>query len=561
MTTLLPSDTTTIASTLCYGDSVLFGGNYISNTGTYTHLLQNAVGCDSLIILNVTLDSEIITTLTEEICEGDTYVVGSSVYDTTGQFIDTLTAVNGCDSIVILNLELKEVAVTNIQQTICEGEEFEFLNGMLNTSGVYVDTMTAMNGCDSIVILDLTVIAEPIMQVSDTICNSGQYIVGTSVYTMPGSYTDTLVGANGCDSIVILDLAVVPYYEFTNEATICEGGGIWVNGTYRSNSGTYRDTLKTLFGCDSIVVTKIEVVDEIKTKEELTICQGDSAMIGGFYQSIEGTYTHTYTAATGCDSVVTTKLIVEPLPTLEAEDAYICEGESVKLEVEGGENHQWSPATGLSCTNCPSPVASPNFTTVYTVSAITCGGIVLEKTVTVYVDPIPELTASDNQFIYLGDSVTLTASTTSSNARIEWSDENGVLCNDCTTLTVTPMQTTQYRVAAITPNGCREELVVTVYVSSSCPTANIEVPNIITPNGDGANDLFEVRFSGLADIRLVRVYNRWGQLIFETYDVNQKWDGTFRGEMLDPGVFVYYIEATCLNGDSTIKRGNVTLIR
>lgn len=89
----------------------------------------------------------------------------------------------------------------------------------------------------------------------------------------------------------------------------------------------------------------------------------------------------------------------------------------------------------------------------------------------------------------------------------------------------------------------------------------IYVPNTFTPNGDGANDVFLVRGPNFA-IFYFAVYNRWGQLLFETTDPSEGWDGTFKGKSSDPGVFGYYIRAKCSeNSEEIFKKGNVTLIR
>ena len=87
------------------------------------------------------------------------------------------------------------------------------------------------------------------------------------------------------------------------------------------------------------------------------------------------------------------------------------------------------------------------------------------------------------------------------------------------------------------------------------------IPNTFTPNGDGNNDLFKVRGPSFP-VFYFAVYNRWGQLVFETEDVTQGWDGTFKGKQADPGVFGYYVKAKCSETSEEIfKKGNVTLIR
>ncbi|MDH3649319.1 MAG: gliding motility-associated C-terminal domain-containing protein, partial [Saprospiraceae bacterium] len=90
---------------------------------------------------------------------------------------------------------------------------------------------------------------------------------------------------------------------------------------------------------------------------------------------------------------------------------------------------------------------------------------------------------------------------------------------------------------------------------------SIEVVNAFTPNGDGINDFFYISNPGVSRIGLVQVFNRWGELVFETTGTQQLWDGTHRGVDVNPGVFMYIIEAICVDGDQMFIPGNVTVVR
>jgi gliding motility-associated-like protein len=93
-----------------------------------------------------------------------------------------------------------------------------------------------------------------------------------------------------------------------------------------------------------------------------------------------------------------------------------------------------------------------------------------------------------------------------------------------------------------------------------CELPYIFIPNAFTPNNDGNNDEFFVRANSITEVYLA-VYNRWGQKVFETNNLNQGWDGTFNGMPLEPDVFGYYLEIECFNGFKQFKKGNVALIR
>ena len=93
-----------------------------------------------------------------------------------------------------------------------------------------------------------------------------------------------------------------------------------------------------------------------------------------------------------------------------------------------------------------------------------------------------------------------------------------------------------------------------------CNDLNVFVPNTFTPNGDNEDDVLFVRSNELIELYFA-VYNRWGQLVFETTDITKGWDGMYKGMKADPAVFAWYLHAKCYNGDEIKKKGNTTLIR
>jgi gliding motility-associated-like protein len=119
-------------------------------------------------------------------------------------------------------------------------------------------------------------------------------------------------------------------------------------------------------------------------------------------------------------------------------------------------------------------------------------------------------------------------------------------------------------------NGCtNSEGTLIVVVDTFDPNLDCFVtyyiPNAFTPNGDGYNDLFFIYGRGVEEMRL-RIFNRWGELIFETTDQSQGWDGTYRGELLNPDVFVYelrmnFCDGSRLDSGNSFRKGSVTLIR
>jgi gliding motility-associated-like protein len=124
--------------------------------------------------------------------------------------------------------------------------------------------------------------------------------------------------------------------------------------------------------------------------------------------------------------------------------------------------------------------------------------------------------------------------------------------------TSTPLNTITYIVTIANKQGCTDEDTITVTVNTE--ETNIWVPNVFAPDGPPINRVLYVRGNGIKYLEFV-VYDRWGEKVFESNDILQGWDGTFKGEKLSTAVFVYYVKATYFNGTIDEKKGNVTLMR
>jgi gliding motility-associated-like protein len=159
----------------------------------------------------------------------------------------------------------------------------------------------------------------------------------------------------------------------------------------------------------------------------------------------------------------------------------------------------------------------------------------------------------------LGDSVVL-----GSHERDEylywWYDMQGNLIADSTGyITVIPQQTTQYEIVVKDFKFDETRDTITVYVED-CFTDDIFVPNIFSPNGDGNNDILFVRSEYIQSMKF-QIYNRWGEMVFESKDINYGWNGEYNGKRCNPSVFVWHLEATMTNGQVVQRSGNVTLVR
>ncbi len=654
--------------TLCTGDGIWINGAYETNNGIYTQVLSTVNGCDSLQIINLIFMEELFSFSEVTLCEGEGYEVGGIYQVDEGVFYDTLMTVSGCDSIVGVSLQIVNDYVTIEEYHICHNEELEVNGTIVETTGIYIDSLQTVEGCDSLVFTLVEVL--PVYEFIEVmeICEGDSLIVGTNVYSDAGIYYDSLVTVAGCDSVYIVTLTVIPDESFIEEVAICEGSSYSFNGIEYGEAGTYIHSwtggnlaceytatlLLTVFeleadtiianvcegdfypfgneqltepgeytnfftsfnGCDSMVVLFLSVEDTQFYSQQINLCEGDSLFVGGAYQYVSGSYMDTYSLGASCDSIVETTVVfsehkeysesfvicegdslflfdayfsidtlltvsyngyngcdsivektleVIPVADLLVEDYEICIGESVQLSVFSNSEIAWLPEEGLSCLDCPMPNVSPEVTTTYTVVTESCLGEELSATVVVTVHSPPNLTitAEEDEGVALGDSVVFSAFSNDPFATISWSDSDGnVICENCNTATVIPFYGVSYVATAINNEGCMVQDEVQFNIRNSCLEGVLEIPNFITPNGDGHNDNFEIRYSDFAELSVLRIYNRWGELVFQTSSVaSDFWNGTFRGKSLNPDVYIYYVKGKCLNGNEFIEKGNVTILK
>ena len=285
--------------------------------------------------------------------------------------------------------------------------------------------------------------------VSTSICEGSSIVLGGVSQTTAGEYTDNLTSAQGCDSIVVTTLSIIPIAKVIAEHSICPGGSLQVGTSTYSSAGVYLDTLTSTAGCDSIVTSVVFMLPTITTNTDVTICSGSTYNFNGVSITDEGVYTATLTTAAGCDSVVVLSLFVTP-PTSSYESVEICSNENYTF---AGQNL--------------------NISGIYT------------------------------------DTLT-------------------------------------------TSSGCDSVLVLELSVLD----CDFEISNILTPNDDGQNDTWKVSDVNKIFGCEVKIYNRWGELVYKTNDYNNEWGGTRNNELLPDGVYFYSIK--CSDKEYT---GEINLLR
>jgi gliding motility-associated-like protein len=356
-----------VTKTLCSNQSYTVGSNVYLTSGTYIDTFHLSGSCDSIIVSTLTFIPAIQTLDTVKVCEGDTFLlfgtqkianlmssgfqskqlpncttkttlvivkpkvyvinvfikkcddkglkVGSKTYFTSGVYIDTLKQINGCDSIIETTLTIipKPISiVVNYAKNICAGKTFIFNGKLYNSNGTFTDTLRNAGGCDSAYVnLLITVVNNNYKYIDTTLCQ-GQFIkVGNKIYFAAGTYKDTLQNVFGCDSVIESKITLNPIKNTLRVDTFCQGKSFFFNNAWRSVGGTYYDTLKTYLNCDSFITLQLYMSPTKYTNRLVSICSGKSIFLGGQWRNTPGIYRDTLNTSRGCDSVITSTLSIK----------------------------------------------------------------------------------------------------------------------------------------------------------------------------------------------------------------------------------------------------------
>ena len=469
--TVNPTFALTTSETICAGDSMLLGGAFQNTPGTYVDTFQTNSSCDSIVTTTLIVNPTYAINLTDTLCDGDSVLVAGIWQTTSGVYWDSTISINGCDSIVSTTLVVNPTYALAFTDTICDGDSIQIGGIWQTTSGVYTDSATTISGCDSIISTTLIVNPTYTLAFTDTICDTDSMLLGGAYQNTPGTYIDSLLSSSGCDSVITTTLFINPTYAVNSSNTICVGDSILLAGAWQTTSGIYQDSLVSANGCDSIVTTSLTVNPSYALAFTDMICDGDSIQIGGIWQTTSGVYIDSATTMNGCDSIISTTLIVNPSYILVFADT-ICSGDSILL----GGVYQTTAGTYMdtlfTSTGCDSIVSTilvvnPSYT-VATAAAICSADSVLlggafQNTSGIYVDTLQTNNGCDSIV-----STTLTVNQAYVFILFD------TICDGDSVLLAGIWQTTSgvYADSTATINGCDSIVVTTLTVFSPALTSS-----------------------------------------------------------------------------------------
>jgi gliding motility-associated-like protein len=423
------------------------------------------------------------------------------------------------------------------------------------------------------------------------------------------TYYVTVTNAAGCskmDSIKV-STSAPPVISKSSDVSICKNTSVqlsasggstysWSPASTLNNAGipnpvatpntstTYYVTVTNSGGCSKMDSVKIGInpVAVITKSNDTTICNQTSVKIFA-----SGGSSYLWSPALSLDDATSSNPVASPLTTtlykVAIKDSYlcnyidsvkvsvrsaaaftvspdgsVCSGLSKQLQASGGDTYVWSPPDGLDNPNISNPFATPAGSTTYTViiHENTCNETgTLSTNVTVL--PLPDVNATSANDLTCSLGSSQLNATGASN--YTWSPATGLNNSNIANPVATPLNTTLYKVIGKDINGCANSDTVTVKADFNMNALYL-LPNSFTPNGDGINDCFGIKYWGVVQDLDFRIYNRFGEMVFHTNDPSVCWDGTYKQRLQDVNVFVYIISAKTACGFVS-RKGIVSLLK
>jgi gliding motility-associated-like protein len=388
-------------------------------------------------------------------------------------------------------------------------------------------------------------------QFAITLCAGGQFILGGDTILQPGNYCDTTVSSSGCIRISCYAISFSPIPNFTSKDTFCTGGFYIYFGDTLWQAGLYCDTIPNPDGC--LEAYCLDLFTRMAPPDTISglLCPGEFLVFYGDTIEQAGTYCVTFTGSGSCDSTVCLVVVQDSMPVilLPFMDSVLCPGDTLWIDPEIIPSHaafQWQDGYPQ--------LARPVF--VSGTYVLTIRDSCDQTTSAVFTIRYPDslmVTLGSDTTLCLGDTLFVSPQVTGGDYTWMWLDGYPDWERVLYEAGLYVLQLT---------DACGNIYLDSLALSlESCAPCKVEIPNLFTPNGDGSNDIFRlVTECPLPNARM-KIYNRWGQVLYEGHPVQPGWNGEFQGKAQPMEVYAYVIEYSDTIEGVKVLRGDVTLLR
>lgn len=282
------------SATICENEPYLWRGRQLNIPGVYADTFQTANGCDSIFMLKLKTIPTYFSNRYITLCPNEIFNIKGHPLTAPTIYYDTIISSVGCDSIIRYVVANNPDFIHEKTITICPSDTYNFRGKIVSIPGTYIDTLHTGMGCDSIYRLNLKHYPLYEFVQTDTIhCTNQPYLWRGHEYDKTGVYYDSLVAVNGCDSVYTLKLTIHNSYTFTTEDTVCSIYPYTFRGKTYTSTGIYYDSLTTISGCDSIYKLILHVEETLRDTLYDSICYGDTLHFSTLLLSKSGRYIDT----------------------------------------------------------------------------------------------------------------------------------------------------------------------------------------------------------------------------------------------------------------------------
>jgi gliding motility-associated-like protein len=560
---------------------VVFKSINYTRDSTLFDTIKTTLGCDSLYLSHFIQIFKPVLNINPAITGCDTVVYKTKTYTQSQTIQDTIrkTIAPFCDSILLsipIVIHKRDTVLQN--QCILNGATYNFYGTILNSSGIYLKQFLNSKNCDSTIQLSLNVITPSIQR--DTIKGCALVVFNSINYTRDTTLFDTINNALGCDSLYRSHFIQIfkPVLNVNPAITGCDTV-VYKTKTY-TQSQTIQDTIRKTIApfCDSILLSIPIVIHKRDTVlQNQCILNGATYNFYGTILNSSGIYLKQFLNSKNCDSFIRLDLkVITPQQKTNNDSACI----SFNYKGQTYFRDTFFRDTIKSRLGCDSIYNTSNWkifkSTIGTPDTLKdcekvvyknkeyfsnttlqdtlkkslapfCDSIIKKIVVIILPRPSAKITVMPDTIVEQNANITLTAS---GGVSYQWNKEGGTQSSFTTKM----VEKSYFEVIVTNQNGCEDTAYIwlTIY-------PEIEIPTLFSPNQDGINEIIGPVIKGDVKINSYKIYNRWGQTVFEGGGTDIFWDGKLNGTTQPQGTYVFTIEYL-IAGKKIHKTGALTLI-